>query len=257
MTLGIIITGFIVGLGIGLTGMGGALIMTPLLILLFGFSPVMAVGTDLIFASITKLFGSIQHFLQRTVHFKLVLYLSIGSIPGGLLGVIVLRVLDRLFTYGIEQYLGHILGFVFIGVSITMFYSLMRRKRSNSPKRRHIENVEHVRKAVILGFLGGFLVGMTSVGSGSIFVAILLIMSSLPASKLVGTDIVHAFFLTLATGLLHATFGHVDWMFVLYLILGSVPGILVGSRLTVKIPDWIVRSLLILILLLTGLQLAI
>lgn len=254
MVLGIIVTGFIVGLGIGLTGMGGALIMTPLLILLFGFSPIMAVGTDLIFASITKMFGSIQHFIQRTVHLKLVLYLSLGSIPGGLLGVIMLRVLDRIFAHGIEQFLGHILGVLFIGISVIMFYGLLRRNHATTPKKHPAENISW---AILLGFLGGFLVGMTSVGSGSLFVAMLLIMSSLPASRLVGTDIVHAFFLTLATGLLHASFGHVDWMFVLYLIIGSVPGILIGSRLTLKIPDWIVRTLLILVLLLTGLQLAI
>lgn len=254
MEFGIIVTGFIVGLGIGLTGMGGALIMTPLLIILFGFSPIMAIGTDLIFASITKLFGSVQHFIQRTVHLKLVLYLSIGSIPGGLLGVITLRLLDRTFAHGIEQYLGHILGVLFIGISLTMLYGLVRRKDTTKPKKQTVESKQW---AILLGFLGGFLVGMTSVGSGSLFIAILLIMSSLPAARLVGTDIVHAFFLTLATGLLHASFGHVDWRFVLYLIIGSVPGILLGSRMTIKIPDWIVRTLLIVVLFLTGLQLTV
>lgn len=254
MELGIILTGFIVGIGIGMTGMGGALIMTPLLILLFGFSPVMAVGTDLIFASITKLFGSIQHFIQRTVHLKLVLYLSLGSIPGGLFGVIVLGVLEQTAAHGIEQFLGHILGFLFIVIGFFMLYGLFRRNRSAKSK---IHAAMNKRWAVSLGFLGGFLVGMTSVGSGSLFIAILLIMSSLPASRLVGTDIVHAFFLTLATGLLHASFGHVDWTFVLFLIIGSVPGILIGSRLTVKIPEWIVRAMLIMVLLLTGLQLAV
>lgn len=253
MEFGIIITGFIVGIGIGLTGMGGALIMTPLLILLFGFSPIMAIGTDLIFASITKLFGSVQHFIQRTVHLKLVMYLSVGSIPGGMLGVLTLRVLDT-FARGIEQYLGHILGFLFIGISLTMLYGLVRRKDATKPKKQTVESKQW---AILLGFLGGFLVGMTSVGSGSLFVAILLIMSSLPAARLVGTDIVHAFFLTLVTGLLHASFGHVDWGFVLFLIVGSVPGILLGSSLTIKIPDWIVRTLLIVVLFLTGLQLAV
>lgn len=250
MEWGIVLTGFIVGMGIGLTGMGGALIMTPLLILVFGFSPTMAVGTDLIFASITKLFGSLQHFLQRTVHGKLVLYLSIGSIPGGLFGVFSLRTIDRYFVNDIDQILGKILGIVFIVVSIFMFCSLFRRKQSADSERR-----PSLCLAIVLGIFGGMLVGMTSVGSGSLFIAILLVMSSLPASKLVGTDIVHAFFLTLTTGLVHASFGHVDWGFVWYLIAGSVPGILIGSKLTVNIPDWVVRTLLILILLLTGIQL--
>ena len=254
MELGIIITGFIVGVGVGLTGMGGALIMTPLLILLFGFSPIMAIGTDLIFASITKFFGSVQHFIQRTVHLKLVLYLSVGSIPGGLFGVIALRLLDRTFAQGIEQYLTHILGVLFIGISLVMLYGLLRQKDAIKPKKPAIESK---RWAIMLGFFGGFLVGMTSVGSGSLFIAILLIMSSLPAARLVGTDIVHAFILTLATGLLHASFGHVDWRFVFYLIIGSVPGILLGSRMTINVPDWIVRTLLIVVLFLTGLQLTI
>lgn len=250
MEWGIVLTGFIVGMGIGLTGMGGALIMTPLLIVMFGFSPTMAVGTDLIFASITKLFGSIQHFYQRTVQGKLVVYLSLGSLPGGLLGVLSLRGIDRYFVHDLDQFLGQILGIVFIVISVFMFYSLFRCKQSATPNRR-----SSVRWAIALGFFGGCLVGMTSVGSGSLFIAILLMMSSLPTSKLVGTDIVHAFFLTLATGLVHASFGHVNWGFIWYLIAGSVPGILLGSKLTVNIPDWIVRTLLILILFLTGIQL--
>lgn len=252
VVLGIILTGLIVGIGIGLTGMGGALIMTPLLILLFGFSPTMAVGTDLIFASMTKLVGSIQHIWQRTVHLKLVLFLSIGSIPGGLLGVISLKAIDQWFDLNIEQFLGHVLGILFIVVSMIMVVSFARRKRNTSGKKR---TEEKMTLAVTLGFIGGFLVGMTSVGSGSLFMALLLIMSSLPARHLVGTDIVHAFLLTSATGLLHASYGHVDWEFALLLIMGSVPGILIGSRLTLQIPDWAVRMLLISILLLTGIQL--
>lgn len=250
--MGIVLTGFVVGVSIGLTGMGGALIMTPLLILLFGFPPIVAVGTDLIFASITKLFGAVQHFMQRTVHFKLVCGLLSGSIPGGIAGVLLLRILDSYSTNGVDQFLGQMLGMLFIGISIVMFYALFRRNRLKSPPKNI---AKHKHWSVGLGCIGGFLVGITSIGSGSIFVAILLIMSALPASKLVGTDIVHAFFLTLSTGLLHAFFGHVDWGFVTYLLIGSIPGILLGSRLTVKIPEWVVRSLLISVLLLTGFHL--
>jgi uncharacterized protein len=106
----------------------------------------------------------------------------------------------------------------------------------------------------LIGFFGGLLVGLTSVGSGSLFMVVLLSSTSLPASLLVGTDVVHAFFLTLSAGLMHASFGHVNGNFVLWLLIGSIPGILTGGRLTLKVPDVYLRLLIIIVLLITGMK---
>ncbi|KPC74526.1 hypothetical protein ADL26_08645 [Thermoactinomyces vulgaris] len=240
-------TGFIVGLLVGLTGMGGGLLMTPLLILLYGFSPTMAVGTDLIYAAVTKAVGSFQHFRQKTVDWSIVRRLAKGSVPGGLLGVLTIQALKRFANLDIEQVLGQFLGLTFIFVSLFMLIKMMgKTERPN----------EWINKVPLgwVGFLGGLLVGLTSVGSGTLFMAILLSSTSLAAAKLVGTDVVHAFFLTLSAGAMHASFGHVNLEFVAWLLLGSVPGILLGGKLTLRVPDRALRIAIIVVLFVTGIK---
>lgn len=248
MIIAIVFTGFIVGLLVGLTGMGGALLMTPLLILLYGFSPTMAVGTDLVYAAATKAVGSIQHFKQKTVDWNIVKKLAQGSIPGGLVGVLLIRIMGNKTSLPIEDLLGRILGITFIAVSVFMLWQLLK-WRGKRP-------VATLLKVPIraVGFLGGLLVGLTSVGSGSLFMVVLLSSTSMSAALLVGTDVVHAFFLTLTAGAMHASFGHVDWPFVIWLLVGSIPGILLGGRLTLKIPELALRIAIILVLLFTGVK---
>lgn len=244
----VILVGLIVGILVGLTGMGGGLVMTPLLVLLFGFPPTLAVGTDLIYAAMTKFAGAWQHTRQRTVEWKIVIQLVTGSLPGGVLGVLMIPVLQRYTSFSVEGLLGHLLGFVFIGMSLIMIARLFinRKKEHSSPFWRL--------PLPILGVLGGFLVGLTSVGSGTLFMVFLLSSTVLSARLLVGTDIVHAFFLTLAAGLIHASLGHVNWVFVGMLLLGSIPGILIGGRLTLRIPETALRMTIICMLLLTGVK---
>ncbi|MBD1373621.1 sulfite exporter TauE/SafE family protein [Hazenella sp. IB182357] len=249
LIIGIIATGFVVGLLVGLTGMGGALLMTPLLIVLYGFSPTMAIGTDLVYACATKAAGSIQHYRQKTVDWEIVKKLAQGSVPGGILGVFLIRLFDLATSFSIEMVLGTVLGYTFILVSLVMVIQLVQHN-----KERSIRNNMKI-SLRITGFLGGLLVGLTSVGSGSVFIAILILTTALSAAKLVGTDVVHAFILTLSAGAVHASFGHVDWTFVIWLLIGSIPGILLGGKLTLRIPEFILRLAIVLILFLTGIKL--
>ncbi|MBA4492782.1 sulfite exporter TauE/SafE family protein [Paenactinomyces guangxiensis] len=248
MILAIVGTGFVVGFLVGLTGMGGGLLMTPLLILLYGFSPTMAVGTDLIYAATTKAFGSYQHFRQKTVDWGIVKKLAQGSIPGGIAGVLMIRLLDRTTSLPVEEVLGHILGITFIFVSLFMLSQLLKRHGQRPAKPAWKVPIR------LVGLLGGLLVGLTSVGSGTLFMVVLLSSTSLSAALLVGTDVVHAFFLTLSAGVLHASMGHVDWSFVSWLLVGSIPGILLGGRLTLRVPELLLRLAIILVLLFTGIK---
>ncbi|MDN4593750.1 sulfite exporter TauE/SafE family protein [Polycladomyces subterraneus] len=249
LEIGIIFTGFLVGTLVGLTGMGGGLLMTPLLILLYGFSPTMAVGTDLVYSAVTKAVGTLQHIRQRTWNKQIVFQLMKGSVPGGIIGVLAIRVLDH-FSLSVEDVLGHLLGITFILVALLMGWRLIQKRRQN----RTFRSLWQMPLGV-LGLVGGFLVGLTSVGSGSMFMAFLLATTALPSPVMVGTDVVHAFFLTLTTGVVHASFGHVDWPFVMYLLIGSIPGILIGGRFTLKLPDFALRIGLIVVLFLTGVKL--
>ncbi|MCS1350039.1 sulfite exporter TauE/SafE family protein [Mechercharimyces sp. CAU 1602] len=246
MALWIIITGFLVGLLVGLTGMGGALLMTPLLILIYGFSPTMAVGTDLVYAAVTKAAGALQHFKQKTVDWDVVKKLALGSIPGGIIGVILIGFLHQSPAFSFDLILKKFLGIIFILFAVMMLVRLLWTREKAEGKLVKNRSLKRV------GFLGGLLVGITSVGSGSLFILFLMSRTSLSAALLVGTDVVHAFFLTLSTGMLHATFGNVDWVFVSYLLMGSIPGILLGGRLTLHVPDKLLRGFIICILLATG-----
>lgn len=247
-TIGIIFTGFLVGTLVGLTGMGGGLLLTPLLILLYGFSPTMAVGTDLVYSAVTKAAGTFQHIRQSTWNKRLVFQLLKGSVPGGILGVLIIRVLDNFYSFA-ENVLNQLLGSIFIFIAVFMGWQLVQ-------KRRQGRALVTLRKMPIglVGLVGGFLVGLTSVGSGTLFMAFLLARTALSSQVMVGTDVVHAFYLTLVTGVIHGFFGYVDWPFVIRLLIGSIPGILVGSRLTLKLPDLVLRTGLIVVLFLTGIK---
>jgi uncharacterized membrane protein YfcA len=254
---GIILVGLLVGILIGLTGMGGGLLMTPLLILFYGFSPSMAIGTDLVYAAITKWVGGWQHFRQKTVELSLVKKMAIGSIPGSLLGAYSVHFFSTFMEIHVDQLLGHLLGFTFIGIAIMMIHNLFVHKKNKPGFREQIisKNTGRLSKFILLGLFGGFLVGLTSVGSGSIFIASLLIFYPLAPAILVGTDIFHGAVLTTAAGLAHLSIGTVDLEFVLPLLIGSIPGIILGSRLTIRIPEPLVRFLILSVLFFTGLKL--
>ncbi|TCP57859.1 hypothetical protein EV586_102305 [Tumebacillus sp. BK434] len=242
--------GFVVGLLIGLTGMGGGLVMTPMMIFLFGVSPTVAVGTDLLYASITKIFGGYQHWRQKTVDWTVVKLLSIGSVPGAFLGSMTILYLQSLYVDSVEGIVGRMLGFTYLLIAFVMIFRMFKKQKTAADNGEPIKPDK--KKMITLGLIGGFIVGLTSVGSGTLFMAFLLLIYPVAASRLVGTDIVQAVLVTGVAGIAHLAIGNVNLPLVGFLLLGSIPGILIGSRMSLKIPELAVRSCLFLMIFLSG-----
>ncbi|GAX88410.1 sulfite exporter TauE/SafE family protein [Effusibacillus lacus] len=248
------VAGFIVGLIVGMTGMGGALVMTPIMIFVFGISPAVAIGTDLIYASITKMFGAFQHWRQKTIDFGVVKWLSIGSLPGALLGALFVMMMQNSFdTKQLNSTIGKLLGVTYLLIVGVMLWRILR---SRAQKYRPDEVPRPPKgKLIALGVVGGCIVGLTSVGSGTLFMAVLTMIYPVASAKLVGTDILQAVLVTGVAGLAHMSIGNVDTGLVTQLLVGSIPGILIGSKLTTKIPDMAVRAALMVMLFLSGMKL--
>ena len=254
--LGTTLAGLLVGALVGMTGMGSGSLMAPILILIVGVTPVTAVGTDLAYAAITKVVGGFQHTRLRTVDFRMAGLLALGSVPASLLSVQLLEYLRRAYSLdAINGVVTRTLGFVLILSALSVLFGLLRARRKR--ERASISPLRGARWWVItaVGAVVGFLVGLTSVGSGSIIVALLSLASPLPATMIVGTDIVHAAALTSAAGLAHGFAGNIDPGLLMNLLAGSIPGVLLGSRLSVRIPVPALRTALGLVLLATGLKL--
>ena len=249
------LSGFGVGVLVGLTGVGGGSLMTPLLVLAFGIHATTAVGTDLLYAAATKTVGTAVHGASGTIDWKVVGRLSAGSIPAT---VITLLVLSRLKenAASANHALTVVLGFALIATAIAiLFRRAMQdffRKRTENLSVRQITGL-----TVLLGAVLGVLVSLSSVGAGAIGVTVLLILyPDLPAGKLVGSDIAHAVPLTLIAGLGHWLIGSVDLHLLLSLLTGSIPGIIIGSLIAARVPDKVLRPILASTLALVGGRLA-
>jgi uncharacterized protein len=242
--------GFIVGLLVGMTGMGGALVMTPMMIFLFGVNPTVAIGTDLLYSSITKLFGAWQHWRQKTVDWTVVKYLSTGSVPGALAGVLTMMFLQKYYELSVEGIVGKLLGATYLLIAIFMAWRAFFKGKAHALPDDKIKPDR--KKMLILGLVAGYIVGLTSVGSGTLFMAVLVIIYPVAVARLVGTDIVQAVLVTGVAGLAHFAIGNVNLPLVGQLLIGSIPGILIGSRMTTKIPEAAVRTCLFLMIFLSG-----
>jgi len=229
--------GLVVGLLVGLTGMGGGVLMTPLLMLGLGMPAAAAVGTDLAYSTVTKLAGTWQHWRQGTVDGRIVRALALGSVPATLAAVALLAWLQRAGTVeAVDEWLRR-----GIAVMLLVAAGLMLRRvllgRSLQAAVTAGAAPHPTRRLVAIGVLGGFLVGLTSIGSGSLIIALLVMVVSLAPERLVGTDVAHACLLVGAAALAHALVLHdVNVLLAAKLLVGSVPGVLLGSRLTLWVP---------------------
>ncbi len=236
------LSGFLVGLLVGLTGVGAGAITTPLLISGFGVSPAVAVGTDLLFAGLTKIGGAWRHHKLGHVNWKILAYLSFGSIAAALATLAVIFIFQsnkNVLGTSIRSVLAVTLVVSAIAVPLIPILLTRRTKfRSRTIKIRPIATIS-------MGLLIGAIVTLSSVGAGAIGVTVLtLLYPMLRARHIVGTDIVHAVPLTLISGFGHLSIGNVDYTLLAALLVGSIPGIMLGSRLTSKFPDWILRLIL-------------
>ncbi|HEX5110732.1 MAG TPA: sulfite exporter TauE/SafE family protein [Vicinamibacterales bacterium] len=245
-------TGFFVGILIGLTGIGGGAIMTPFLILVLGTRPVVAVGTDLVYGAVTKIVGAYFHWRQGTVNLQLVRRLAVASVPGGLLAVALLRTMPR-SGLDADAAVRRVLGVVLIMVAVLMVLRLRRNTVIAIPERWRTRLQGPGTYAI--GGLVGALVGFTSVGSGSLLVPFLVSVYPLTTPQIVGTDVFHAAILVTVTAVAHAQGQSVDWLLASSLLLGSVPGVTVGSWMAPRVSSLWLRAALAALLLLTGVNL--
>jgi uncharacterized membrane protein YfcA len=256
---GLALSGFVVGTLVGLTGVGGGALMTPLLILLFGVRPTVAVGSDLAYATLTKIVGSVVYARRGHVNLPYVRWLIVGSIPASVLAVTVGAPWLARQGLDIELFTARALGLMLVviaAVTLTEPWLYAGRLRDARIIRSH--TVQRRFKEPILVAGGAFIgagVGLTSVGSGSLLMAILLLVSELDLLVLIGTDIVHATLLLAAAGTAHWLQGNVEPRLVVGLLCGSVPGVWLGSRLAQVVPPAPLRALLAVILGATGLKL--
>jgi uncharacterized protein len=248
MDLGYVIAGFLVGTVVGLTGVGGGSLMTPLLIFFFGVKPYLAVGTDLLFAAFTKMGGTIAFARQGVVPWRVVGLLSAGSIPAALTTLAVLHHIGPA-NAALQSVMTTTLGVALLLTASAMLYKAVRGKQLP----RHLAATDEARASqprhwslpLLLGAVIGTLVTLTSVGAGAIGVSVLLILYPLlPLPRIVAADIAYAVPLTLVAGLGHASLGSVDWSLLGQLLTGSLPGIWIGTRLTHHTPERVIRTLL-------------
>lgn len=256
MDIAYTVAGFAVGAIVGLTGVGGGSLMTPLLVLLFGISPSVAVGTDLLYAAITKAGGTVAHNLKGTVDWKITGSLAAGSLPAA---VLTLFIIGTYFPGGIGG-ASHIIS-VSLGVALVLTaIALIFRHRIQAFSLSHHGAERDPRLTTILtvvtGFVLGVLVSISSVGAGALGVTALFFLYPRMASvRIVGSDIAHAVPLTLVAGLGHWWLGSVDWSLLGSLLIGSLPGIWLGSHISAKVPEKILRPALAVMLVLVGTKL--
>ena len=249
----IVIFGFGIGVLVGMTGMGGASLMTPLLILIFGVQPVTAIGTDIFYAAVTKTVGGVQHLRAGTVHKGLAFWMAVGSVPSAIGGVYVIELLQE--AYGEDKLEGIVFGILgatllVVGVA-TLLRSLFLPDVIKERFAMHLHR-RHIIAAVATGVTTGFVIGLTSAGSGTLIAIILIAVFRLTPQRVVGTDIFHAAVLLWAAGAAHWVGGNVDFELAGNILLGSIPGVLVGGKLALKTGKNLLRTMLSIVLIASG-----
>jgi uncharacterized protein len=244
-------SGFGVGLLVGMTGVGGGSLMTPLLILLFGIHPSTAVGTDLLYAAATKTGGSLVHGLGRSIHWPAVIRLACGSLPASVATMLVMWQLN-LDASAQRSVVNLVLCFALLLTATSLIF----RKAIMERYRKRLEHVDEKTTAILTVVTGaalGILVSISSVGAGAVGVTVLLLLyPRLPMVTIVGSDIAHAVPLTLVAGIGHWALGSVDWALMGVLLMGSLPGIVIGSYSALKVPEKVLRVTLATVLVLVA-----
>jgi uncharacterized membrane protein YfcA len=243
-----ILVGFVVGVLIGMSGVGGGVLLLPVLIFGLRVPPIVAVGSDALFNFFTKIPASVLHLKRGTVRRKVVIALALGSIPGSIGGVNLLMYIRHVYGDGVNHFIKSAVGVLLIVIpTLLLLQRRIEEQIANRPP-----TTKGFAGMVVIGGVAGLLVGMTSVGSGSIIMMLLLLFYSFPPKVNVGTDIVHAVIMTGVTGFLHFRFGNVDPKLVVSLLIGSIPGGLLGSHLATRVPMMWLRRILCTLLLITG-----
>ncbi len=249
----IIVFGLGIGVLVGMTGMGGGSLMTPLLILIFGIQPTTAIGTDIFYSAVTKTVGGWRHFRMKTVNMELVKWLSFGSVPAAVAGVALVSVLEEhIGEDRLDSLVYAVLGGTLLMVGIiTLARALILRNLVEERDRFEVER-RHKVAAVLIGATTGFVIGITSAGSGTVIAILLIAVYRLAPKKVVGTDVFHAAILLWAAGIAHWVGGNVDFVLAGEILLGSVPGVIIGAALSDRAPTGFIRTALGVVLIGSG-----
>ena len=248
------VAGFLTGLLVGMTGMGGGSLMTPILVFLFGIPPSTAIGTDIAHGAAFKTVSAVQHRRMGNVRARLAGWMLVGSVPASLLGVWLNVWLTDRYGDDAKSAMGQVLGAALLFGAVGLVAKSIVQGEATGDQNWKLTNRDRV-AAILIGIFGGFIVGLTSVGSGVFFVLTLLIIFPLRAHKVVGTDIFHAAILLYVAGAAHWAAGNIDFGILFWLLLGSIPGVLLGGRLTLSIPEQRLRLILAGVLGLAGIKL--
>ncbi len=271
MDLRFSLAGLFIGILIGLTGMGGGSLLAPILILVFGVPPVWAVSTDLAYGAVTKAVGSIVHIRQKFVNFKIALWLACGSVPATIISVFIVQYIRRHYGDIINTIIIHAIGIVLIIVATLLllrpYITRLLQKRSleiqeqealhaigpDGNKSQIAGSRYQVLLTIIIGAIVGFLVGLTSVGSGTlIIVSLFFLFPKLTPKELVGTDVFQAFLMLLAGSMGYLFAGTINWTLAGLLLIGSLPGVIIGSRLSKYIPNKYIRPAIAIVMAVSG-----
>jgi uncharacterized membrane protein YfcA len=268
------LVGLLIGFLVGLTGMGGGSLLAPIMILFFRIPPVWAVGTDIAYSTVTKALGSVVHIRQKNVNFKVALWLACGSVPATLLSIGLVQYIRKHYGAVVNGVILHALGFTLVLVAVLLILKpfILRyfdQKRMDKQKKEALtgeisstersKNWEKRYRPIVTAMVGavvGFLVGLTSVGSGTlIIVSIAFLFPRLTSKELVGTDIFQAFMLLASGAIAYFVAGTINWPIVGMLLIGSLPGVYLGSKSSKFIPERYMRPVLATVLAISGLKL--
>ncbi|HEY2334651.1 MAG TPA: sulfite exporter TauE/SafE family protein [Solirubrobacterales bacterium] len=249
----IIVFGLGIGVLVGMTGMGGGSLMTPLLILIFGIQPTTAIGTDIFYSAVTKTVGGWRHFRMKTVNMELVKWLSFGSVPAAVLGVAIVSALQaHIGEERLDSLVYAVLGGTLLMVGIiTLTRALILRNLVDERDRFEVER-RHKVAAVLIGATTGFVIGITSAGSGTVIAILLIAVYRLAPKRVVGTDVFHAAILLWAAGIAHWIGGNVDFTLAANILIGSIPGVVIGAALSDRAPQAFIRTALGIVLVGSG-----
>lgn len=249
----IVIFGFGIGAMVGMTGMGGGTLMTPLLILLFGVKPVTAIGTDIFYAAVTKTVGGWRHLRMGTVNISLAVWLAAGSVPAAVGGVWAISILqDRIGEEELDSIVYALLGGALLMVGIVTLARALVLSKTIEERDDFVLQRRHKIAAVAIGLTTGFMIGITSAGSGTVIAILLIAVFRLTPIRVVGTDVFHAAILLWAAGIAHWVGGNVDFVLAGNILLGSIPGVLVGAHFASRAPTGFLRTALGVVLVASG-----
>jgi uncharacterized protein len=249
----IVLFGFGIGAMVGMTGMGGGTLMTPLLIFLFGVKPVTAIGTDIFYAAVTKTVGGWRHLKMGTVNIKLAYWLAAGSVPAAVTGVWAISVLQsKVGEEKLDSIVYALLGGTLLMVGIITLARALILSNLIEEREDFVLQRRHKIAAVAIGATTGFVIGITSAGSGTVIAILLISVYRLVPVKVVGTDVFHAAILLWAAGIAHWVGGNVDFVLAGNILLGSIPGVVVGSHFAARAPTGFLRTALGIVLIASG-----